>query len=51
MNRTTITARKLYKKHGNKYLFYLGGLTMDGMDIRTAIWECYNKFECGGING
>jgi hypothetical protein len=39
------------EKHGDIYFEMLGKLTLEGMDIRTAIWHCWNTIECGGING
>ena len=39
------------EKHGEKYFSKLGGFLFAGMDIRTAIWECWNQLECGGKNG
>lgn len=42
--------KKLAEKHGDVYFEMFGGLILNGMDIRTAIWECWNKLECKGKN-
>jgi len=42
----------MMQKHGVVYYELFGRLMLDdGMDIRTAIWECWNQLECGGKNG
>jgi hypothetical protein len=45
INRTCITGRKLFKKYNTKYLFMLNVFLNDGIDIRTAIWLCYDRLE------
>lgn len=39
------------EKHKEVYFELFGTLILNGMDIRTAIWNCWNKLECGGNNG
>lgn len=39
------------KNHGKVYYEMFGTLVYEGMDIKTAIWVCWNKLECGGKNG
>jgi hypothetical protein len=41
----------LAEKHKEVYFELFGTLILEGMDIRTAIWHCWNKLECGGKNG
>lgn len=45
LTRTALTGKKLFKKHFTKYLFMLDSELKNGLDIRTAIWVCYNKLE------
>ncbi len=40
----------LAEKYGDRYYTMFGELIYQGMDIRTAIWYCYNKLE-GGKHG
>lgn len=40
------TMNLLKEKHGDVYFEMLGDLVLGGMDIHTAIWECWNKLEC-----
>jgi hypothetical protein len=42
---------EMYEKHKTAYLFMLGNLISDGVDIETAIHICYNKLIAGGKNG
>jgi len=51
MESTEATAEKLFKKHNTAYLFRLYNHLKKGVDIKTAIWLCYNELECGGTNG
>lgn len=48
LTRTSLTGKKLFKKHSTKYLFMLGAEMKKGTDVRTAIWICYNKLEANG---
>ena len=41
----------LAEKHKEVYFELFGTLILEGMDIKTAIWECWNKLKCGGVNG
>lgn len=38
------------EKHKEIYFEMFGSLILNGMDIRTAIWECWNNLECVGKN-
>jgi len=41
----------LRDKYAEVFYAMLGRLIVSGMDIRTAVWDCWNKLECGGKNG
>lgn len=38
------------ENHGDIYFEMLGALVADGMDIQTAIYECWNKLETNSTN-
>ena len=38
------------QKHGDIYFEMLGNLVANGMDIQTAIYECWNKLEANSTN-
>jgi hypothetical protein len=44
---------ELLEKHFGKNFFnHFGRLILiEGLDIKTAIWKCWNDLECGGQNG
>ena len=41
----------LYANHKVEFIIMFYDLSSEGMDIKTAIWECWNKLKCGGVNG
>lgn len=41
----------LYIYHKVEFMLMFYDLASEGMDLKTAIWECWNKIKCGGKNG
>lgn len=41
----------LAEKYGSDFYELFTLLSFQGIDVKTAIFECWNQLECGGTNG